>query len=170
MDAIRAEVAAWRQARCDQACPTCPVNCCTGRLHPRLDRLDRFRDLPRARDGAAAPPPAKPYVLERGLLGRERVLVGPCPHLQRGGQGGPKATPPGSEPTETCGIYADPGRPRDCWEYPLHVQRVLGGLAGDVLHVERSCWIFRTEEACDEARLLAAKLDLECVFDGTPPA
>lgn len=140
------EVRAWRQSLCAEACPRCPSNCCTGRLNPRLDRMDRFQDLPlvprdpKPRDG--------PYVLQQGLL-RERFLVGRCPHLQEG----------------ACGIYGDPGRPRECHEYPLHVQSVLGGLGGRVLHVERSCWIFQDDARVEEAEALAERLGLDCVVN-----
>jgi len=166
----REEVRRLRESLCADACPRCPRNCCTGRLNPRLDRMERFRDLPlvrgpldprpRPQSGSASedrsdeacrarPERGKgPYVLQQGLL-RERFLVGRCPHLTEG----------------MCGIYGDPGRPRECHEYPLHVQSVLGGLGGQVLHVERSCWIFDDEARVEEARALAARLGIDCIVN-----
>lgn len=145
---IREEVKRLRDSLCAEACPRCPRNCCTGRLNPRLDRMDRFRDLPLVRGPGDPKPREGPYVLQQGLL-RERFLVGRCPHLGDG----------------RCGIYHDPGRPHECHEYPLHVQSVLGGLGGRVLHVERSCWIFDDEARVDEARDLAERLGLDCIVN-----
>lgn len=143
---VRDEVRAWRQAKCAESCPKCPINCCTGRLNPRLDSLDAFESLPIVRGPRDSRPLNAPYVRDRRFLfWGHRYLVGRCPHLAEG----------------KCAIYDDPRRPSDCHEYPMHVQKVLGG---EVLNVETSCWIFQQPENREAVRELGRQVGLECVF------
>lgn len=142
-------VRAWREARCAEACPICPVNCCEGRLNPQLDSLERFGDLPRVR--GRQPRPAPPYVLEeRGLFGGACWLVGRCPHLAAG----------------RCDIFGEAGRPSDCVEYPARVQRSLGT---EMVSAERSCWILQDAGRQDELAALARAHGAECVFHEPQP-
>lgn len=146
---VREAVRSWREAKCAEACPRCPINCCEGRLNPRLDSLAAFGDLSVARGPADARPLEVPYVADRRvLLWGHRYLVGRCPHLDCG----------------RCKIYDDANRPRECNEYPLHVQSVWGGLGGHVIGAELSCWILQQPENRDEVRVLAQDLGVDCVF------
>jgi Fe-S-cluster containining protein len=140
-------VRTWREARCGEACPQCPINCCAGRLNPRLDDMRAFEALPQVSGRQARPP--EPYVLAKRALGRtERFLVGTCPHLSAG----------------RCAIFDDPSRPRECHEYPVSVRRLLGGYAGFVIAAERSCWILQQASHRDSLTELAAAHGVDCMF------
>jgi len=146
---ITEAVREWRNDKCAQSCPQCPVNCCEGRLNPRLDSLAAFEHLPVVRNASDARPLQGPYVADRRVLWwGARFLVGRCPHLACG----------------RCAIYDDARRPRECGEYPLHVQPVLGGLGGVVISAEKSCWIFQQQDNCDEVQSLAQTLGVDCVM------
>ena len=139
----------WREERCAAACPQCPINCCKGRLNPRLENLDAFPDLPVVRR-ASDPRPANggSYVADRRFLWwGGRLLVGQCPHLR----------------DSRCTIHEHSARPRDCCEYPMHVQ----GFAGSpIINIENSCWIFGQPEHRQAAEELARTLGVPCVFHG----
>lgn len=135
---------AWREARCATACPDCLRCCCEGRLNPRLDRLDRFSDLPVVRAVTDPRPLHGPYVADRRFWRWGACyLVGRCPHL---------------DAQRRCAIHGQPGRPAECDAYPLHLQRVPGGM---VLHAELSCPIFQSEEALTDVHALAVRLGVE---------
>ena len=153
---IAEAVAQWRQARCDQACPTCPRNCCSGRLSPRIATAripPIFAHLPVCAAGTPLPP--RPYLEERRAWRHvEHRLLGACPHLEDG----------------RCGVYGHPDRPGDCLEYPVHLQRILGGLGGTVLHAEESCPMLLDQETRQSLEALAATLGLELLYHPAQPA
>ena len=148
LDERREAVRSWREARCAEACPTCPENCCEGRLTPRIDRMEAFAHLPLVRRPTDVRPLGEAYIIDRRVWRwGSCFLVGRCPAL---------------DGERRCGLHGQNERPSECSEFPLHVQPVLGGA---VLHIERSCTIFDDEAAVAEARALAAQLGLGVVVN-----
>jgi hypothetical protein len=145
---LQSRIAEWREELCAGACPVCPQNCCAGRLNPRIDSLEAFADLPRVRGPLDPRPREGPYLVDRRVLKRWGAcyLVGRCPHLTE---------------ENRCDIYGQPPRPRECREYPLHLQKTVGGT---VLNAETSCWIFQSEENREAARMLARDLGVGIEF------
>ena len=147
---LRRVVQTWREARCAAACPSCVEVCCGGRLNPRLDRLEAFAHLPMVRRTIDPRPLGGPYVLDRRFWRwGSCYLVGRCPHL---------------DASSRCAIHGQDARPRDCGEYPLHLERVAGGW---VLHAEQSCPIFRDERTVGEVRAFAREIGVELRLDAT---
>lgn len=144
----QARVAAWREQQCATACPTCPRNCCSGRLNPSIPRGNpAFAHLPRVGADEAFPDP--PYLtVQTGWSGVRHHLVGGCPHLDGG----------------RCSLYGHPDRPQDCHDYPLHLQKVLGGLGGVVLHAELSCPMIQSPRLQASLRELAQSVDADLLL------